>query len=362
MKAMILAAGLGTRLQPLTLSVSKPMVPMAGRPCLEHIILLLKKHGITEIIANLHYLPRQIQSYFGDGSPWGVSLSYSLEEELLGTAGGLKKVQGFFGGDRVLVISGDALTDLDLGDFFRFHREQGALASLALKKVSDPTRYGVVVLEGEGRIAAFQEKPAREEAISDLANTGIYLFEPEIFDYIPPGTFFDFARDVFPRLLGEGRPMGGYRARGYWCDVGSLEVYREAHYDLLMGIVEASIPAKNFNGHLYIGRDTWIHPRTVIQGPVYLGDGCVVQEGARLYGPLSLGPRTRVGRDSFLKRSILWEGAGTGEGACLSDTILGAGVQVSPGEQLEKEVRGSLPGYDFAVSSPPGEIKSRAVL
>ncbi len=338
MRAMILAAGFGTRLQPLTHTVSKPMIPMLGRPCMEHIVLHLREHGFTDIIANLHYLPDQVKEHFQTGHRWGVEMFYSLEKELLGTAGGLKKVESFFGEGDVLVISGDALTDINLKEFYRQHVFSGAVASLALKKVGDPSQYGVVVKDEGNRIKAFQEKPSPEDAISNLANTGIYLFKPDIFKYIPENTFFDFAKDVFPRLLADKVPMMGYNMSRYWCDIGGIEAYREAHYDMLMGIVKVHLPGKSFSQHTTGGENVKIHPETEIHGPVFIGDNCVIEKGASLYGPLSLGANSVVRTGAFLKRGIFWDDVEVGAETELRDVIMGAGCRVDEGIYLENEV------------------------
>jgi mannose-1-phosphate guanylyltransferase len=347
MRAMILAAGLGTRLQPLTNTVSKPMIPMMGRPCMEHIVLHLRESGFTNIIANLHYLPDQVKEHFQTGHHLGVDMFYSVEKELLGTAGGMKKVETFFGEGDLLVISGDALTDINLKEFYRQHIYSGAVASLALKKVGDPSNYGVVV-KGEGsRIKSFQEKPSPKEAISNLANTGIYLFKTEIFKYIPENTFFDFARDVFPLLLEEKVPMMGYNMERYWCDIGGIEAYREAHYDMLMGIVGVNIPSKSFAQHVYVGENAKIHPETEIHGPIYIGDNCVIEKGACLYGPVSLGSESIVREGAFIKRGIFWSGVEVGASSYLKDVIVGAGCQVPEGSYMDGEVLESvgLPSY-----------------
>lgn len=336
MKAMILAAGLGTRLRPLTNSVSKPMVPMAGRPCMEHTVRLLQKAGFKDIVVNLHYLPEQVQEFFGDGSRFGVRMTYSYEKELLGTAGGFKRVEEFFGGETALVISGDALTDIDLTRFLAFHRECGGLATLALKRVSDPTQYGVVVLE-KNRVSRFQEKPKKEEAISNLANTGIYLFEPGIFRLIPADTFFDFARDVFPLLLERGDGLHGYATDGYWCDVGSLDVYRQANYDILAGAVNVEPTGRRRAGDLWLGENVSIHQGAEIIGPVVLGNNCVVSAGAQILGPAVLGDNVVVGEGAVIKRGILWDNVKVGKGAGIVDTVLASGCRVPAGLVLHRE-------------------------
>ncbi len=338
MKAMILAAGLGTRLRPLTNLVSKPMVQLAGRPCLEHTIRLLRRYGITDIIINLHYMPKPIRQHFAGGEPFGVNITYSYEEELLGTAGGVKNVESYFGEDSFLVVSGDALTDINLDLFHEYHRSHGGIATLALKKVPDPTYYGVVTRDSEGYITQFQEKPTLKEAISTLANTGIYLFENEIFSYIPEDQFFDFGINVFPELLGKGEKIAGYAMRNYWCDIGTLEVYREAHYDMLTGLVEVDIPGKRFESNIWIGERPVIHPETVIVGPVVIGDDCFIGKGAQIYGPVTLGKKTTINEDVIIKRGIFWENVSVGHGSQLMDCIVGEGCELKPDLFLEKKI------------------------
>ncbi len=337
MKAMILAAGLGTRLRPLTNVVSKPMVQMAGRPCMEHAVRLLARHGVNEIVVNLHYLPELIREHFGDGSAFGVKISYSQEDVLMGTAGGFKLMEDFFAGENALIVSGDALTDIDLADFLKFHREHKGVATLALKQVADPTQYGVVMKDGE-RIVRFQEKPAREEAVSMLANTGIYLFEPEIFKEIPEGVFYDFGRQVFPQLLAADKEIYGYEMKGYWCDVGDLDTYREAHYDMLTGVVQVSLPGKRFEANIWLGQKVSIHPDTVLVGPLLVGDNCTVAEGARIFGPAILGNNSRVGKNTVIKRGILWNNVVVEEGAVLSDSIVAADCVVPARAMFKNQV------------------------
>lgn len=340
MKAMIMAAGLGTRLRPLTNLVSKPMVQMAGRPCLEHTIRLLRKYGITDIVINLHYMPEMIRNHFGRGENFGVNITYSYEEELLGTAGGVKNVEEFFEGEPFLVVSGDALTDINLDAFYDFHKAMGGTATLALKKVPDPTQYGVVLVDNKGYITDFQEKPAWGDAISKLANTGIYLFEPDVFRYIPEGEIVDFGKQVFPEILEQGDKLGGYIMRGYWCDIGNLEVYREAHYDMLTGLVEVDIPGKRFESNIWIGERPVIHPDTVIVGPVVIGDDSYIGKGAQIYGPVVLDRKTTVSEDVVIKRGIFWENVYIGPGSQLNDCIVGEGCQLKPDLFVEKQIIG----------------------
>ncbi|WP_246452004.1 sugar phosphate nucleotidyltransferase [Alkalicella caledoniensis] len=320
---MILAAGLGTRLRPLTDEVSKPMVQLGGRPCIEHTVRLLRKHGIKEIMINLYYKPELIMNHFGDGEHFGIKIHYSVEKELMGTAGGLKKVQQFFGDDPILIISGDALTDLNLTDFYDFHKKKGGLASLALKNVQDPREFGVVQISQDDRITQFQEKPKDVTPISTKANTGIYIFEPDIFSFIPSNTFYDFGKQVFPDLLMKGQSMFGYETQAYWCDIGNIDVYKDVQFDILAGIVKVDIPGKKFENCIWLGRNIDIDPDTKIIGPVFIGEKSVIEKGAKIYGPTVIGNNSFVGSNSVIKRSILLEGARVGNDALIADSILG---------------------------------------
>lgn len=333
---MILAAGLGARLRPLTNTVPKPMVNMAGRPCMEHAVRLLAKYGVQDIMMNLHYKPEYIQEHFKTGSELGVNIHYSYEKELMGTAGGFKRVQAFFADEPVLIISGDALTDLNLAEFRRFHQENNGIATLALKRVADPTQYGVVVLD-ENRIRLFQEKPTREEAISNLANTGIYLFEPEIFNHIPADTFYDFGKQVFPELLAKGETISGYVMQEYWCDVGDLGVYRESHYDMLTGFVHVELPGKCYH-NIWLGDRVSAHPTSVITGPVLIGNNCTIMAGAKIYGPTVLGDHCVVGKNAVIKRGILWDHVEVEEGVELVDCIVAPDCVIPSNLMLNNQV------------------------
>lgn len=337
MKAMILAAGLGTRLRPLTNTISKPMVQLAGRPCMEYAVRLLKKYGVEDIMVNLHYYPEVIKNYFKEGSGFGVNMNYSYEKELLGTAGGLKKVEDFFSKDTVLIISGDGLTDINIQNFYDFHKEKGCIATLALKEVGNPEQYGVVKLNNY-TINIFQEKPKIEEAISNLANTGIYMFEPEIFDYIPADSFYDFGKQLFPEFVEKKIDMAGYSMEGYWCDIGDLEVYKEAHYDILMGLVDVELPGKKLSENIWIGSGISIDPQTKIVGPVLIGDHCKIQKGAQIYGPVVLGENTVIEEDTFIKRSILWKDVCVKREATLKDTIVSHSTIINEGQYLDGQV------------------------
>ena len=342
-KAMVLAAGLGTRLRPLTDLISKPMAPIVNRPVMEHIVRLLVKHNFTDIICNLHWYPDVLKNYFGDGSKWGVNIVYSYEEELLGTAGGVKNVEYFFGKNTFLVISGDALTDIDLTDAVKFHKDKGGVATLILTEVEDTSQYGMVLLDDDKRIIGFQEKPLSGEAKSNLANSGIYIFEPEIFDYLPPrGQFCDFGKSCFPSLLKRSVTYYGYCHNQYWNDVGSLDQYQQGNFDALEGKVKVSIPGKKIKEGVWVGRNCKIEEGVVIIPPVCLGDNCTIKKDAKLFGPIILGNNTIVDERAVLYRGIKWGSGYIGKDASLIGAIIGYDTKIrDKASILEKAVIGS---------------------
>ncbi len=327
-RAYLMAAGLGTRLYPLTGLTSKPMVPILNRPVMEHLLRLLRRHGVTEIAANLHYHPDKIRSYFGDGSEFGVEVRYNLEERLLGTAGGADAFREFLSGSTFLVMSGDGLTDIDLTAFLVAHKASGGIATMAVKEVDDPSLYGVVVHDDAMRVVGFQEKPPRAEALSTLCNCGIYAFEPEIFDYVAPGAFVDWAKDVFPALLADGHPFHCWELTTYWNDVGNIEQYRLSNFDALLGRVDLEVPGRQISPRVWVGQGTEIEPGVRLEAPVLLGAGCLIEAGAELIGPLIIGDGCVVERGAVLEGVIQWDGAKAGRGSRLAGSILGRNVVV----------------------------------
>jgi mannose-1-phosphate guanylyltransferase len=332
MRAMVLAAGLGTRLRPITFDMPKPMVPVLNRPVMEHILRLLAKHDFTETIANLHWFPELIEEHFGDGSSCGVSLSYSKEEELLGTSGGVRNVADFLG-DEFLIISGDALTDLDLTAMREFHQSHDGIATLATKRVTDTSQFGVAITDAEGRISGFQEKPDPSEALSDLANCGIYMFRKEIFDFFPaPGTskaakegdpegFADWAMDVFPRLLESDVPFYSHEIDAYWNDIGNLAELRESTVDALTGAVEVEQVGEIVDGYRS-GEPEGDEGK--LAGPVLLGPGCEIGEDVRIDGPAVIGDGAKIGPGSRLRDVIVLPGGELPPHSVLIGAILGA--------------------------------------
>jgi mannose-1-phosphate guanylyltransferase len=314
-----MAAGLGTRLRPLTYEVPKPMVPVANRPIMEHILRGLARHGFEDVIANLHWFPETIRGRFDDGSGLGIGLTYSYEEELLGTAGGVRNVREFFGSEPFLVMAADALTDLDLAALARAHRESGWIATLATKRVPDTEDYGVVVAGSDGRVQGFQEKPNPAEALSDLANCMIYVLEPEIFDYFPDQREVDFAHDVFPALLEHDVAFGVHVADAYWNDVGSLGEYFSGNLDVLAGAVDVEPDGK------LIDADSEEIPGNGVEasGRILLGRGARIEAGARLDGPLVIGARSVIGAGAMVRESVLLPGAEVPAEAVLASAIGG---------------------------------------
>ena len=347
MRAMIMAAGLGTRLWPLTGLIPKPMVPILNRPALYHILRLLRDHGVTKVVMNLHHFPDTVTSYFADGEWMGMELSYALEERLLGTAGGVKNNEEFLGEGTFLVMSGDALADIDLTALVSAHKATGALATLAVKEIEDPSLYGVVVTDTEGRIAGFQEKPSREQALSHLCNCGIYVFEPAVFDHIPSGSFYDFGSRLFPELLAAGERIYAHSVSGYWNDVGNLLEYRRGSFDALAGRVRIEMPGREIEPGVWIGERTFVAPTVAMQAPVLIGADCRIEENVVLEGPLVMGDQSLIEHDSSLHRAISWDGLFLGEGCRLADTVMGRSVHVRGRVQADGAVLGerSLIGY-----------------
>ncbi|OAT85441.1 mannose-1-phosphate guanyltransferase [Desulfotomaculum copahuensis] len=345
MKAVIMAGGEGSRLRPLTCGRPKPMVPVANRPVMEHIVDLLKKHGFTDLMATLQYMPAAIRDHFGNGASFGINMHYAVEETPLGTAGSVKNT-GDFLDQTFLVISGDALTDLDLGAAVDFHRRRGAMATLVLTRVSCPLEYGVVITGPDGRITQFLEKPAWGEVFSDTVNTGIYVLEPEALDYIEPGRMFDFSKDLFPLLLREKKPLFGVVLPGYWCDIGNLQQYLQAHHDILSGRVSVNLPAREVQPGLWLGRDVQLGEDVRVQGPVLIGDGCHLGAGVELAPYTVLGPDCRIQDQVSIKRSVLWNNVYLGAGAALRGAVLGSRVQVQTGASVYE---GAVVGSDSVI-------------
>jgi NDP-sugar pyrophosphorylase family protein len=349
MKAMILAAGVGSRLDPLTRAIPKPMVPIVNRPVIEHIVLDLKKHGFIDIRINLHYLGDVIQESLGDGSRLGVQISYAQEDKLWGDAGSVKRSQDFFANETFLVVGGDDISDIDLSGLMQLHRDKKAASTIATTVVEDPSQFGIVVTNEEGRITRFLEKPKGSDVFSNTANTGVYVFEPEVFDLIPVETFYGFGNDVFPQLLTEGRPLYGFLTNSYWKDVGNLQVYRQTNFDALNGRVHVDIPLTQTESGVWLGEGVQIDPSAEIGSPVAIGNGVTIGAGAKI------GPNTIIGDNCDIEANVT-----------LLDTILWAGAQISQGTHLERclvgthaQVQSNVAIFDANIVDPTRRMTAK---
>jgi mannose-1-phosphate guanylyltransferase len=322
---MVMAAGLGTRLRPLTYEVPKPLVPVANRPVMDHLLRLLAAQGFHEVIANVHWFGDLIVGVIGDGAAQGVELRYRHEEELTGTAGGVRDVADFLspGGESFIVLAGDALTDVDLAGLVAAHERNGGVATLAVKRVADVSDLGVIVADSDGRVQGFQEKPAPGEELSDLVNCMIYAFRAEVLDYFPDRQFLDWARDIFPVLLEHDVPFHVHPIDAYWNDVGSIPEYVRGNLDAVEGAVRVDVA-----GQLLVGSDDDDAPASMPGGwelsrKVLVGEGAVIEAGARIDGPAVLGAGTRIGAGSRVRESILLERAELPADALLAGAIAG---------------------------------------
>jgi mannose-1-phosphate guanylyltransferase len=333
MRAMILAAGLGTRLRPITYEMPKPLVPVLNRPVMEHIVELLARHGFTQVIANLHWFPDLVRDRFGDGSRFGIELSYSQEEVLLGTAGGVGNAAEFLG-DVFLVISGDALTDIDLAAMREFHASHQGIATLATRRVAHTSQFGVVITGPDGRVQGFQEKPDPAEALSDLANCGIYMFRAEIFDYFPPPGqrskaagpddppgFADWAMDVLPALLEGDVPFYSHEVDAYWNDIGNLAELWRGNMDAVTGGVGIDPAADEVADGVRAGEGTDLTDAEV-EPPALFGPGVELGADVRIDGPAVIGDGSRIGAGSRIKESVLLPGTEVGPATVLAEAIV----------------------------------------
>lgn len=346
---MLLAAGVGSRLEPLTTQVPKPLVPIANVPVMEHMMRLLKAHGITEVYANLHYLPHKITEYFGDGAQLGMKLTCRYEEQLSGDAGGVRSMKEHLSDGTFIVVMGDLLTDADLTNIIKEHKDKKALASIAVKRVDDVTRFGIVVQNEQGFITGFQEKPKVEDALSDLASTGIYILEPEVFSHIPATGEFGFGRQLFPQLVAKGLPVLGIEmAKGtYWSDVGAIPQYLESNFDALDGVVKLHgcvSEAQSSNGKSaaepvagrVVGEGTTISQSAKIDAILMTGKNCQIAANAKLSGHVVLGDNCVVEEGASLTDCLVWANAKIGKGSCLQNTVVAGNTVVEPNSSHDR--------------------------
>jgi mannose-1-phosphate guanylyltransferase len=334
---MILAAGKGTRVRPITHTTPKPMIPILQKPVMEFLLELLREHGFTEIMVNVSHLADQIENYFRDGQRFGVEIAYSFEGrieegeligEALGSAGGLKRIQDFqpFFDDTFVVLCGDALIDLDLTEAVRRHKQKGAMASLIARRVprEEVSSYGVVVTDPDGRVLRFQEKPAVAEAASDMINTGIYIFEPEVLDFIPSGEPFDIGSDLFPRLVEAGAPFYALPMDFEWVDIGKVPDYWQAIRSVLQGEVrQVQIPGREVRPGIYAGLNVAANwDRVTVQGPIYVGGMSRIEDGATIIGPAMIGPSCHICTGATIDNSIIFDYSRIGPGVRLVEKLV----------------------------------------
>lgn len=382
MKAMILAAGKGTRVRPITYTMPKPMIPILQKPVMEFLLELLRQHGFDEIMVNVSHLANEIESYFRDGQRFGVQIAYSFEGrnvngelvgEAIGSAGGMRRIQDFspFFDDTFVVLCGDALIDLDLTKAVKWHREKGAIATIVMKTVphDEVSSYGVVVTDDDGRIKAFQEKPSVEEALSNCINTGIYIFEPEIFNYIPAGVEYDIGSQLFPKLVEMGAPFYGIPMDFEWVDIGKVPDYWQAIRGVLTGeIKNVSIPGRQVAPGIYTGLNVAVNwDKVNIKGPVYIGGMTKIEDGATIIGPAMIGPSCCICSGATVENSVIFEYARLGPGVrlvdklvfgryCIDKTGSAIDVQAAALDWLITDTRQAMPDY------PPAERQAIAEL
>lgn len=333
MKAMILAAGGATKLYPLTYTLPKPLVPVLNVPVIEHIVGLLQRHGFCDIVINLHYLHRLIEDHLGDGSKFGVRIRYSFEPELLGTAGGVRNVRDFFD-STFLVIGADDLTDVNLTRMLEFHQSRKPLATVGVAPVDTPAEVGVLELSDDQRVVAYTEKPGPDEMPGQWCNTGVYLFEPEIFDFIPSEGTYDFGKQLFPALVEQGRSFLGYPLQSFWMDIGTHVNYRQSHWELLEGRTGLHIPGEEIRPHIWVDEGASVSPQAYIRPPALIGRGAKVEAGVEITGPVVLGPNVVVRQGAKVKRSVVWDGSIIGAGTTLDDCLIGSGCLLQSGQNF----------------------------
>ena len=329
-----MAGGEGTRLRPLTANQPKPMLPMANKPMAEHVVELLKKHGFDEIVVTVAFLANTIRTYFGDGSEFGVKFHYATEETPLGTAGSVLNARAELD-ERFLVISGDVLTDIDLTELVAFHEGKEAVATLALKAMENPLEFGIVITGEDGRVERFLEKPGWGDVFSDTINTGIYVLEPEVLDWIAEGRSVDFSGEVFPAMLEAGRPLYGFVAGGYWEDVGTLEAYLRAHTDVLDEKVDVAVPGFPLRAGVFVGEGAEIHPSAVVKGPAVIGGNCRIAAGVELGAHTVLGANVRVGENAVLERTVVHDNSYLAPGVTARGTVIARNCDIRQGVHIE---------------------------
>ncbi|MBV9446211.1 MAG: mannose-1-phosphate guanyltransferase [Streptosporangiaceae bacterium] len=336
MKAVVMAGGEGTRLRPMTANQPKPLLPVANRPIMEHVLRLLKRHGFEETIVTVQFLAALVRNYFGDGEEFGMSLRYATEEMPLGTAGSVRNAEDELRDEPFLVISGDALTDMDLSALVRYHKENGALVTVGLARVPDPLEFGIVITTEDGRIQRFLEKPTWGQVFSDTVNTGVYVMEAEVLAEVPPGEIVDWSGDVFPELLKRGAPLFGYISDRYWEDVGTHESYLKAQADVLAGRVQTDIAGFELSPGVWVDEGAEVDPDAVLTGPLCIGDYAKVEAGAHLREYTVVGSNVVVKEGAFLHRAVVHNNVYVGQGVTLRGCVVGKNTDVMRLARIEE--------------------------
>jgi len=337
LKAVILVGGGGTRLQPLTNYMPKPMLPVLNRPFLGHTIAYLRECGVDNIILAVSYLAEVIRDYFGDGSSLGVNLTYTVETDPLGTAGAVKNAEPYLN-DTFTVLNGDIFTELDIADMLAFHRRQGAVATIALTWVDNPCAFGVVETGSDGRVRRFIEKPSADRVTTNWINAGVYILEPEVLEHVPANSHYMFESGLFPLLLELGQPIYGYPFRGYWLDMGTPEKYLCLNCDLLLSKAKSALTGDLSRDGVNCDQDTTIHPSVKIVGPAVVGSKCRIDQKAYIKGPVVIGPDCCIGEGASIENTVLCEGVRVGSGARLKQCILGGNTSVEDNARIIKRV------------------------
>lgn len=327
MKAVILVGGQGMRLRPLTCTLPKPMLPLINRPFIEHVLAHLKRHGIDEVILSAGYLPATFDDYFKEIDDLGLKLELVAEDTPLGTCGAVKNVADRLD-DTFMVFNGDILTDINLSHLLEYHRQKGAMATIALTSVDDPTSYGLVPLKGDGQVEAFIEKPNWDDVTTDLINAGTYILEPEALALAPAGENYSFERGLFPLMLDRGLPVYGWPAGSYWLDIGSPEKYMRAHHDLLDGKILFDFAGSELKPRVWVGEGTVVDSGAMVYGPVVMGKNCVVEADAVVVGPTSLGDDCVISAGARVEGSVLLNGCRLAGSAVIKNSILGRRVSI----------------------------------
>jgi mannose-1-phosphate guanylyltransferase/phosphomannomutase len=336
MKAVVMAGGEGTRLRPMTASMPKPLLPIVNKPIMEHVLRLLHRHGITETVVTVQFLASLVRNYFGDGEDLGMVLHYATEETPLGTAGSVKNAEHLLDDGTFLVISGDALTDFDLTALVKFHKDKGALVTVCLTRVPDPLEFGITIVDDDGKVQRFLEKPTWGQVFSDTVNTGIYVMEPEVFEHVAEGEVVDWSGDVFPRLVEQGLPIYGYVAEGYWEDIGTHESYIRAQADVLSAKVDVDLDAFEVSTGVWVAEGADVHPEAVLRGPLYIGDYAKVEGGAELREFSVLGSNVVVKNGAFLHRAIVHDNVFIGPHTNLRACVIGKNTDIMRGARVEE--------------------------